>query len=350
MRKLRIGYSPISKDLKAPGDRRRLAYWAGKRGHQIQVDDFSNVDLIVLSERSNLAKDFHTETSTPIVFDLVDGYLEIESRTKDYLRGCLKVLSGQVSGPLRRFSETVGEMCSKANVVICSSVEQRELISKFSKNCHVILDFHEEIPNLPFKDIEYSGKKDFELIWEGQPATLEGFQSIYKELEDLFLCKSGLLNLVTDHSYYRLLGKYWPNSTEALVRRIFPNSFKNVGIFPWSIDNLVNHSQNARGALLPLNTDNRIQMLKPENRLLVMWKLGIPTLTSSIQSYERVESETALSFTCKTNSDWKEKIQTLLSDRDFAAEQIKVGKEYLRTNHTEEILLNKWDIAIKSVL
>ena len=350
MKKLRIGYSPISKNLNAPGDRRRLAYWADKRGHQIQVDDFSNVDLIVLSEKSNLAKNLYSETDTPIVFDLVDGYLEAESRAKDYLRGCLKVLSGQVSGPPQKFSETVGEMCGRANVVICSSVEQRELISKYTKNCHIILDFHEEIPDLPFKDLEYSTKKKFELIWEGQPATLEGFQSINKHLEGQLLSNSGKLNLVTDYFYYRLLGRYWPNSTEALVSRMFPNSLNNIEILPWSIDNLVKSSLHARGALIPLDTDNRIQMLKPENRLLVMWKLGIPTLTSSIPSYMRIESNTALNFTCKNNSDWNEKIHTLLSDKDFAAEQVKVGKDYLKENHTEEVLLNKWDVAIKSIL
>ena len=131
---------------------------------------------------------------------------------------------------------------------------------------------------------------------------------------------------------------------------MFPNSLNNIEILPWSIDNLVKSSLHARGALIPLDTDNRIQMLKPENRLLVMWKLGIPTLTSSIPSYMRIESNTALNFTCKNNSDWNEKIHTLLSDKDFAAEQVKVGKDYLKENHTEEVLLNKWDVAIKSIL
>ena len=260
MKKLRIGYSPISKNLHAPGDRRRLVYWAGKRGHQIQVDDFSNVDLIVLSEKSNLAKNLYSETDIPIVFDLVDGYLEAESRAKDYLRGCLKVLSGQVSGPPQKFSETVGEMCGRANVVICSSVEQRELISKYTKNCHTILDFHEEIPDLPFKDMGYSTKKKFELIWEGQPATLEGFQAINKHLEDQLLSNSGKLNLVTDYSYYRLLGRYWPSSTEALVNRMFPKSLNNVEIFPWSAFGIVNLGKRSSASFFELKVRRVLQI------------------------------------------------------------------------------------------
>ena len=81
-----------------------------------------------------------------------------------------------------------------------------------------------------------------------------------------------------------------------------------------------------------------------------MWKLGIPTITSSIPSYIRIESATKLNFTCQTSTDWNSNIHALTSNKDFAAQQVTLGKQYLLENHTEEILLSKWDAAIKSVV
>ena len=56
MNKLRVGYVPNSPDLSAPGDRRRVVFWANARGHQIVTDLSQRVDVIVLSERSNFTK------------------------------------------------------------------------------------------------------------------------------------------------------------------------------------------------------------------------------------------------------------------------------------------------------
>ena len=350
MKKLKIGYVPITSDLNSPGDRRRLVFWAKKRGHHIELEDFSSVDLIVLSERSDLSMFIALDTKTPIVFDLVDGYLAAENSVKDFFRGGLKVLSGQLSGSVKNFSKTVADMCSRADLIICSSIEQKELVGKFSKNCHIILDSHEEIPNLAFKNIDYASTENFQLMWEGLPATLGGFETIYSNLESQFLSKAGTLNLVTNTSYYRLLGEHFPRPTESKVNSIFGKSSKKIEVWPWSIKNLVASSEISRGGLIPIHANNPIQYLKPENRLLVMWKLGIPTITSGIPSYERIEASTKLSFTCQTDLDWKSNINTLINNKDYAAEQVTLGKQYLLENHTEEILLSKWDQAIKSIV
>ena len=350
MKKLKIGYVPITSDLKSPGDRRRLVFWAKKRGHHIELKDFSNVDLIVLSERSNLSMYITLDTKTPIVFDLVDGYLAAENSVKDFLRGSLKVMSGQLSGPVKNFSRTVADLCTRADLVICSSIEQKELVGKFSKNCHIILDSHEEIPNLAFKNIDYATKENYQLMWEGLPATLAGFQVVYNDLESQFLSKNGRINLVTNTSYHRLLGKYFPGPTQSVTNSIFGKSSNKIEIWPWSIKNLVASSEVSRGGIIPIYANNPIQYLKPENRLLVMWKLGIPTITSSIPSYMRIEAATKLNFTSQTSTDWNLNISALINNKEFAAQQVKLGKQYLLENHTEEILLSKWDDAIKSVV
>ena len=46
MKKLRIGYVPNSKNLDAPGDRRRIVFWAKARGHEIVTNLDDNFDAI----------------------------------------------------------------------------------------------------------------------------------------------------------------------------------------------------------------------------------------------------------------------------------------------------------------
>ena len=50
MKTLRIGYVPNSKKLDAPGDRRRIVFWAKARGHEIVTNLDDKFDVLVLSE------------------------------------------------------------------------------------------------------------------------------------------------------------------------------------------------------------------------------------------------------------------------------------------------------------
>ena len=54
MKKLKVGYWPLSRDLKSAGDRRRLVFWAQARGHEIITDLSRTVDVIVASEKTDL--------------------------------------------------------------------------------------------------------------------------------------------------------------------------------------------------------------------------------------------------------------------------------------------------------
>ena len=53
MKKLRIGYIPISKDLSHPADRRRIVFFAQKDNHELVLDLNAKMDLLVLSEKVN---------------------------------------------------------------------------------------------------------------------------------------------------------------------------------------------------------------------------------------------------------------------------------------------------------
>lgn len=350
MKKIRIGYVPISHDLSAPGDRRRVAFWAKNRGHQIVLDLNEPFDVLLLSERSNLGAYGKGVGGRPIVFDLVDGYLASESLLHDWFRGTSKVAAGQLSGTPKPFTKFVQNLCSQASAVICSSPEQRQMILPFSKNVHVILDSHEEFPQLPFARLEQNSNHPPHILWEGMPATLGGVGEIRGALASLQKKAGTQLNFVTDPTYHRLLGKFFSTNTSSLLKRRLQDVYSDSEIIPWSQSNLVDAARRSSVAIIPIQLQNKLQYMKPENRLLIMWRLGLPCLTSSSPAYKRVAVGAGTDTICETPQQWESQLTRVLEDHEFAKDVVAKGQAYLAANHNSEILLSKWDQAFQSVL
>lgn len=347
VKKLTVGYVPISPDLSAPGDRRRVVFWAKARGHKIVTDLSQRVDLIVLSEGSNFTN-FSKKLEIPVVLDLVDGYLARESITKDWIRGTLKIADKQLTGFPKPYTSFVKDICSSASAVICSSEEQRLMIERHSSNVHTILDCHEEISLVKNRNLPTSASKS--ILWEGLPVTLGGILELSDVLLNAFYENGTKINFVTNEKYYKYLGKYISQSTYNLISSRLGAMVTEQNIVPWTVDNLRNSAELSSVAILPVLLSNPIQYLKPENRLLIMWRLGLPTLTSNTPAYARVAKKTGLDFICENNQEWQHKIDKVLSDQKYALEMVSIGQEYLRKSHNAEHLLKKWDSAIDSVI
>lgn len=349
MKKLRIGYIPNSKKLDAPGDRRRIVFWAKARGHEIVTDLDDRFDVLVLSERSDLGFFVNRKIGVPIIFDLVDGYLARESLARDWFRGTSKVVTRQLSGVPKPFTQFVQDLSTTASAVICSSPEQRELIAKYSKNVHVILDSHDEIPWLKFKSKKDDLKTKRHLLWEGLPVTLGGIKTISPTLIHENREYGTGIKFVTDPAYYRFLGQYFPASTAKLLSSLLRPMSQDTELISWNVENLISSAKASHAAIIPVMVSNKLQYFKPENRLLIMWKLALPTITSATPAYTRVSKISGSDIVSKNNSEWGEKF-ILLRNQDFAEDLVRRGQDYLKANHTEEILLLKWDNAIQSVL
>lgn len=350
MRNLRIGYSPLSSDLNAAGDRRRIVFWAKARGHEIVTDLSSKVDLIVASEKSNFGSPFFEKCKAPILFDLVDAYLSPSGFLPDFARGLAKAVSGEISNGLKPFSSHIADFCKSAGGVVCSSVEQEILIQKYNQNTHVILDSHDEIPFLDAKKVRNPRTDSFGLLWEGQPATVRGVGEINLTLKELALKYSINLNFVTDEEYFLLLGKFLKAKTKDILRKELPDLIEEIELKPWSINNLVRTAIKSDFAIIPINLDVPMQRLKPENRLLIMWRLGLPCLTSASPAYIRTATQAGVDATCKDSKEWLAKLSRLMNDPNFAFTEIEKGQAFVSENHTSSILLSRWDRAVESVL
>ena len=350
MKQLKIGYQPLSASLTAAGDRRRLLFWAKNRGHEVVTDLTQSVNVIVASETSDFQSIHFAQKGVPVVFDLVDAYLSPLNPWDDFARGLAKKLSGQISGSVKPFSHHVRNFCMNSNAVICSSIEQEALIKPYNSNTHVILDSHDEIPFIDPKLARGTSSDESHIFWEGQPATIRGVQQISSILFHLSNENNLHFDFVTDEKYFQFLGKYFEMDTLQLLKKDLGSLIDRVIIIPWTPDNLVASAKKCVISMIPIDLTVPMQKLKPENRLLIMWRLGLPCLTSPSPAYIRVASKAGVKAVCDSPKVWRESFSNLLSDPTFALEEVLRGQNYLREHHNRESLLNMWDQAIDSVI
>lgn len=350
MRKLKIGYWPLSQNLNSAGDRRRLVFWAKARGHTVVTDLNQKVDVLVASENSDFNSRYFVNDQIPVIFDLVDAYLSPLNAYDDLARGIAKRISGQISGEIKPFSYHVKDFCRGAAAVICSSIEQEQIIKIHNSNTHVILDSHEELPFLTSKFVPMQSTNRSRILWEGQPATIRGVRQISEILPQLSKTNSLGFDFVTDESYFQFLGKHIRRSTLALLKKDLGKVSDQISIIPWTPSNLVESAQRSNLAMIPIDLSVPMQNLKPENRLLIMWRLGLPCLTSPSPAYIRVALKAGAQVICETPQVWLENFNSLLNDPTFAHEEVLRGQNYLYENHNKVILLHKWDKAVESVM
>lgn len=349
MSKLRIGYSPNSPDLAHPADRRRLVYWANKRGHEITLDLNEKMDVLVLSGRADLTAWSRKKERPPLILDLVDGYLGKEHLWRDWIRGTGKVLTGHASGAPRPYRTIVAEACSNAQAVICETVEQRETITPYCKNTHAILDFHEEFPMLSFNN--KNAERDFpSLMWEGLPFTAKGLLLLEEAFIEISKTLPIKLEMVTDLTYPLFLGRYFYRGTEKILGNI-PNILGDkFTLTKWSLDAVVQTAKKSDLAVLPLDPAGALNPLKAENRLLMMWRIGLPVLTSPSLAYTRVMADTGLNGICSSPSEWSHKIAEMIESPDLREQSVARGQQYVRDTHSEKKVLEAWDKLFESVL
>ena len=349
MSKLKIGYIPNSPDMGHPADRRRLVYWAKNRGYELILDLSQKHDVLVLSGRADLTRWSEMENRSPLILVLVDGYLGKEHLWRDWLRGTGKVVTGHNSGAPRPYRKIVSQACQLAQAVVCETVEQKETIIPFCTNTHTILDFHEEFPMLPFNR-EVRTENFPALMWEGLPFTAKGLLLLEASFLDIAKSNPISLEMVTDLQYPLFLGKYFYQNTEKILHHIPEALGKRFRLTEWNLSAAIEAAKRSHMAVLPLDPSGTLNPLKAENRLLMMWRIGLPALASPSLAYMRVMRDTQVDGICRDPNEWQIKITELMDSVELRQESVERGQQYIRETHSEKKVLEAWDRLFESVL
>jgi glycosyltransferase involved in cell wall biosynthesis len=345
LKDLRIGYTPYSSDQKAPGDRRRFCWYADKRDMRFEIPTPSEeYDLIVLNVSCDLSVWKKYQGKAKIVFELIDSYLDI-SRTdiKGLLRGGAKFAFRQHRYLCLNYWETLQKMCQKADAVICSTEEQRQKILSFCDNVHIILDIQSSVTRKVKTD--YSMGNTCNIVWEGLPQTVHFLAEIKDALEVLSQRYNIALHIITDMEYYKYFNKFGKGKTSDITSKIFKNTY----LYEWN-EELHSHISSACDiAIIPIPLGDPMATGKPENKLLLFWRMGIPTITSATPSYSRAMANAGLSMICKTQQDWQQVLERYIEDKSLRESAGIKGKAFALEHNDEEKTLEQWDKLLESL-
>ena len=88
---------------------------------------------------------------------------------------------------------------------------------------------------------------------------------------------------------------------------------------------------------------------KPENKLLLLWRLGVPTLTAPTPAYLRAMGRAGLDMTCDSLAQWHEKLERFAAFPAERARASELGLRVTSTQYSSDEMLRRWDCVIASL-
>ena len=143
------------------------------------------------------------------------------------------------------------------------------------------------------------------------------------------------------------MNKYKRLDLNSYLSEQLPQKNVHINFVDWSPQNLVYFSRKSTLGVIPISGLQGYNHLKAENRLLIMWRLGLPVLTSPLRSYTRVMRDAQINGICKDSAEWQTKTQRLIESKGLREEFIAKSRIYLEKNHNLGDILAKWDKAIR---
>ena len=317
----RIGYGGYSADFRHPGDRRRFSAYAEQKGLAYERADLSReYDLVLITHNSDIpgwtARKRRQGDRLKFVFELVDSYFVQTNPLRRLLKGIGRRAIGVDSRLSPDFLRTLVRACEAADAVICSTEEQRETIRRYNPNVFLSFDWFGGDLGRPKGD--YSRGQKLRIVWEGQAVTLENLLALR---EPLNLYKEHVqLHVVTDPVMHRWFGRFGATASRELLAAFdVPIRFH-----PWERPSFSSLITACDLAVIPIDTRKAMMRGKPENKLVLLWQLGMPVLTSATPAYERAMAAAGLDMICRDATDWDASLAAMIGAS--AAELGAIGR------------------------
>jgi hypothetical protein len=340
-----IGYVPLSPDFQQPGDRRRFVGYAKRRNLRFEIaSPGRKYDVVVLSQSADISV-WSTYPHGKIIYDLVDSYLAVPRwHPKQLLRGSAKYLVGQFQHLRVDYKGAIEQMCSRADAVVCTTAEQRRDISRHCQNVHIALDLHSSVTNLP--KTSYQTSTPIRIVWEGLGVNVPQLYLLTDLLKTLASSFTFMLVLVTDTHYYRWLNRIGRVEALDVAKRIH----QPVSVEAWAEDTCAEIITGCDIAVIPLDLRNPLVAGKPENKLLLMWRMGMPVVCSATPAYQRAMLAAGTPrLACTSDKDWLEALHTLIADEGARRNSASAGRAYAHEEWAEAAVLSRWDAVFASI-
>ena len=341
----RVGYAPFSKTFTHPADLRRFAGYARARNLPIEIaDPKERYDIVVVSEIADIPL-WSDYRGGKVVFDFIDSYLAIpRSDPKQLLRGLVWYANGRHSRLRLDFKGAMQAMCRRADAVVCTTSEQKSDIGVFCPNVHIILDIHDQVVRSRKQD--FSASTPFNLVWEGLPSNITQLKAISSVLREVSERRPIVVNIVTDIDRPGAIPGLSRIKSEDVAREVFDN----VVLHRWDEATLSDLVTQCDAAIIPIFTGDPLTRGKPGNKLALLWRLGMPVITSTTPSYRYMQDAAGLGYlACDSDADWIAALERLMTEEASRFEAGERGYAYVTEHLNTAKLLTLWDNVFSSL-
>jgi hypothetical protein len=154
------------------------------------------------------------------------------------------------------------------------------------------------------------------------------------------------LHLVTDGKVHPFFGRFGSYATMDGLKALHCEKV----LHPWSRDSFAEQVKKADVAIIPIDTADDFAMGKPDNKLVMLWKLGMPVLATATPAYQRAMSGAGLDMLCRTPAEWRQKLPDMLNASPTELEEIaRRGLDYAEKTYTKEAFIARFDGVFASI-
>ncbi|HJO79497.1 MAG TPA: hypothetical protein QGI67_02770, partial [Acidimicrobiales bacterium] len=124
-----------------------------------------------------------------------------------------------------------------------------------------------------------------------------------------------------------------------------------VRLHQWSIDTLTEVARGCDIAIVPVDLADPMALGKPENRMRIFWRLGLPVVASASPANVRAASLAGLEdrVLCTTTDDWRRTLEYLHHRPDDRLAIAQAGQAAALCAYSEESLVQRWDRLFESL-
>lgn len=348
---LTYAYVGCSEGWQHPADRRRFPRYCQLTGIPLNAVDWGHVpDVLVVTQAADLTYCSRiNKADCRIIFDANDGYLIPRKRDiRDLGRGLFKFAMRQHKYPDMHYERTYLRMCERADAVVCSHPLQVALLKDYCENIHLILDFG---PNIELKrKRDYSIKGAVNIFWEGIGSTR---YMPFTEINRIFGSHRNKsifrFHLFTDLEFKRVSNRLFGTTVMDECRRKAPDISNQFYFYQWNELMLSEVATKCDLGIIPIPLDNTFGMYKPENKLVLMWRMGMPTVVSATPSYAEAMTKVNCNLACASDAEWENNINRLLESEVLRIAAGEDGYRQAELNYGESALRAKWDNVLSSI-
>jgi len=347
---LSIGYAPYTSDFSSSGDRRRFVYYANSREIDFEIAKPENeYDIVFVTHGADITVwSKYDKSKAVIVYELVDSYLATPVLSfYGLFRGLAKYLSGKHKHCQLNEKKSIESMCRRADIVICSTQEQKNHIRRYCDDVRIILDVKSEYHNHRMTLKSELKNNELNIAWEGVPHNIKSFKVIRDALSILSKQYQINLHLITALKYKKYMNKYVTKHTINEVKKYI--DINNIYLYQWNELTVSHISSACDFAVIPINSNDTMDNGKPEDKLLIFWLMGLPAVVSETPAHLRAMKGAGVSMACSTTNDWVSTIKDIVDNKTKRNQSAEKGFAYASRVNSEEATMLLWDDLFEDI-